>query len=372
MNCPLQMKRCGGCSRLSVPYENQLRFKTERVRKFFPMAGKIIGMDQPMHYRNKVISAFAWNKDGLISGMYAYGTHYVLPVNECLLENIRADDIVVILRKILSKQGIKAYDEDKKTGLVRFVQVRYAQKTGQALVTIVTAREDFPQGKQIAMELCAACPDVRGVVQNINPRPGSAVLGFREKLLWGRPFIEDELCGLQLMLTSRCFYQVNSAQAAKLYEKALDMAQITEKDSVLDAYCGIGIIGLIASGQARQVVGIELNADSVRMAIENAKRNGRQNITFKQGDAGQVLEKTREHFSLVLLDPPREGCSGQFLQALIQHQPDRICYISCNVETQARDCDALKKAGYTVRACQPVDLFPHTDHVENIVLLSGK
>lgn len=367
--CPLQQKRCGGCSRLSVPYEKQLHAKDERVRALFPFAKKIIGMDTPVHYRNKIISAYAHDKTGLISGLYAFGTHYVLPVNACLLESVRGDDIAVLVRKTLAKFDIKSYDENKKTGLIRFVQVRYAHITKQALVTLVTAKEELPHANEIAAEIRAVCPDVRSVVQNINPRPGSAVLGFKERVLSGDGIIEDELCGVRIRLSSRCFYQINSIQAEKLYDKALDMCQITEKDTVLDAYCGIGVIGLIAAKKAGQVVGIELNADSVRQANLNATLNHLSNIRFIQGDAAQKIRDAAQSFDIALLDPPREGASQEFLAALCEKEPKKICYISCNIVTQKRDVDFLAQHGYRAVACQPVDLFPHTNHIESIVLL---
>lgn len=368
MNCPLQARRCGGCTRLSVPYEKQLRVKQDKVNRFFPGARPILYMKNPTHYRNKVIAAFAHDKSGLISGMYAFGTHYVLPVDQCLLENARADEIVCTLRRILEKNGVRAYDEDKKTGLIRFVQARFAEKTRQALVTIVTAAPEFKEGVKVAQELKKACPDVRSVVQNINQRPGSAVLGALERMLLGDGVIEDTLCGKRLLLSSRSFYQVNSAQAARLYEAALNMTHITKNDTVLDAYCGVGVIGLIAADKADAVVGIEINADAVRMARENAKMNHVENIRFVQGDAGKMMQDIGFKPTVALLDPPRAGCDEAFLSALCALGPKKICYISCDIETQARDAGFLRKNGYRLLAAQPVDMFPHTDHIENIGL----
>ncbi len=370
MKCPLQQRRCGGCSRLSVPYENQLKFKTEKTRALFPCAKFILGMAEPVHYRNKVISAFAFNKSGLISGMYAYGTHYVLPIDECLLENKRADEIVCATRDILSAYKIKAYDENKKTGLLRFVVVRYAQATGQALVTLVTANEQLHAAHDIAAQIKKTCPDVRTVVQNINPRVGSAVLGFQEHILLGDGVIEDILCGQRLLISSRSFYQVNSSQAAVLYQKALDMTQLSPNDTVVDAYCGIGVIGMIAAQRVKKVIGIELNAEAIRMAKKNAALNHLNNIEFLQGDAGKILPTLKDTPDAVLLDPPRSGCDEAFLSALCTLSPKKICYISCNVTTQKRDIDILEKYGYCLLSAQPVDMFPHTEHIETVVLLS--
>ena len=368
MNCPLQAKRCGGCSRLSVPYQKQLMYKQEKVKKLFACATPIIGMKEPVHYRNKVISAFSHDRSGLISGMYAFGTHYVLPVDSCLLENARADEIICELRRILAAHGVRAYDENSKKGLIRFAVVRYAQKTKQGLVTIVTARQEFPCGAEIAQELNLACPDVRTVVQNVNDRAGSAVMGFRETVLFGEGRIEDELCGLTLQLSSRAFYQVNSPQTEKLYQAAINMAQVSREDHVLDAYCGIGVIGLLAAKRADRVTGIELNADAVHLAIENAAKNKIDNTEFIQGDTARVMEKLDRPFSIAFLDPPRAGCDEAFLRSLCAVAPKKICYIACDIMTQARDAQYLKSHGYSLIAAQPVDMFPHTDHIENICL----
>ncbi len=370
MNCPLQARRCGGCTRLSVPYEQQLAFKQKYTARLFPGADvyPIIGMETPYHYRNKVISAFAHDKSGLISGTFAYGTHYVLPVEECLLENEEADRVVRVLRGILNARHIKAYDEDRRSGLIRFVQVRYAIKTGEALVTVVTAQEAFPCSDEIARELMERCPCVKTVVQNVNPRPGSLVLGTREKVLAGPGTIRDEFLGLHVILSSRSFYQINTAQAQVLYQKALDMSGLRPDDSALDVYCGIGLIGLLASRQVKRVTGIEINHSAIQNARSMAKINGAGNVSFLQGDAS--LMRSMKDISLALLDPPRSGLDAAALDALLSLRPERICYISCNPVTQARDLKALSSAGYRLHAVQPVDMFPHTDHVETVASLS--
>ncbi len=371
MNCPLQARRCGGCTRLSVPYEKQLAFKQKKVESLFPgvPVRPIIGMKEPYHYRNKVISAFAHDRNGLISGMYAFGTHYVLPTDHCLLENKAAGKIVVVLRELLSDAGVKAYDEDKKTGLIRFVQVRYAERTKQALVTIVTSQPSFEAGKEIAGQLISRCPEVRTVVQNINPRETSAVLGFQEKLLAGSGYIEDQFLDKKVRLSSRAFYQVNTLQAEKLYQQALQLSELKSSDRVLDVYCGIGLIGLLASDTAKEVTGIEINASAVRDAQMIAKENHADHITFQLGDAAAFMKKQTDA-SLVLLDPPRMGLDRKAVDALISLSPERICYISCNPETQARDVRLLSAAGYRPKVLQPVDMFPHTDHIETVLSLS--
>ena len=371
MNCPLQARRCGGCTRLSVPYEKQLAFKQKKVESLFPgiPVQPIIGMDEPFHYRNKVISAFAHNQSGLISGMYAYGTHYVLPTDDCLLENRHAGRIIRVLRGLLSDARIKAYDEDRKTGLIRFVQVRYAERTKQALVTIVTSQPVFDAGQEIARQLMKRCPDVRTVVQNINPRSTSAVLGFQERILAGPGFIEDLFLDKKVRLSSRAFYQINTVQAEKLYLKALSLSRMKQDDLVLDAYCGIGLIGLLAADQVQEVTGVEINAAAVRDAETIARLNDAGQISFHTGDAAAFMKKN-SGYSLVFLDPPRCGLDKNAIDALIRLAPERICYISCNPETQARDYRFLSAAGYRADILQPVDMFPHTDHIESIMILT--
>ena len=370
MNCPLQKRRCGGCSRLSVPYEKQARVKQDKVRALFGKSRAILSMEDPTRYRNKVISAFAWDRSGLISGMYAFGTHFVLPTDDCLLENQRADEIVCAARKALADLNVKAFDENKKTGLIRFVQVRRAMNTGEALVTLVFYQDTEKIARAAAEKIMAACPDVRGVVLNVNDREGSAVLGFREKILAGEGTIRDTICGLSVLISSRSFYQVNTAQAERLYASAVQMAELGKNDFVIDAYCGIGIIGLLAAKRAKRVLGVELNGEAVRLAKENAKLNDAENIEFLQGDVEKVLKTRPEKPDAVFLDPPRAGCGEAFLAALCALAPQKIVYISCDVTTQRRDADFLEKNGYAIRRVQPVDMFPHTDHIENVVLLS--
>ena len=370
MKCSLQAKRCGGCTRLSVPYEKQLTFKQNKVRALFGKAAPIVGMKEPYHYRNKVISAFAFDKQGLISGMYAYGTHYVLPTDECLLENERASEIVAIVRDILSKLGVHAYDEKRKNGVLRFVQVRYAKKTKQALLTVVTNQPNMPHLRTFVQQVTERCPDVVSIVHNQNERAGSAVLGFQEVVIYGNGTIQDVLCGKKFNIASRSFYQVNSLQTERLYDAAIGMAKLTKEDTILDAYCGIGTIGIIASKYAKKVIGIEINSAAVKLAKQNAILNGVKNITFRQGDAGKELIKMEEHMDVVILDPPRSGSDKAFMQAIIDRKPKKVVYISCDINTQHRDIQPLLKAGYTIQNVKPVDMFPHTEHIECVVLLT--
>ena len=370
LHCPLQARRCGGCTRLSVPYERQLKYKQQQLEKLFDRVMPIMGMENPYRYRNKIIAAAAHDRNGLLTGQYVYGTHYVLRQDDCLLENAEAVRIVNTVRDILNSHHVLAWDEEKRTGLLRFIQVRYATRTGQALVTLVTADVNFPEGRVIAQEICDQLPAVRGVNQNINRRTGSAVLGFEQVTLAGRPMIEDRMCGLRVRLSSGAFYQVNTVMAEKLYQKAIELADPGSDDTVIDAYCGIGLIGMLAATRAGQVIGIEQNPSAVRLAQQIARENGIEHIHFERGDAARVLHQYTEKADTVLLDPPREGLSAAMTDALCRMLPRQIVYISCNPVTQARDIRLLAGAGYRCSPVWPFDLFPHTEHVESVVKLA--
>lgn len=370
MICPLTEKGCGGCMELDVPYGEHLKRKQAAVAKLFPQALPIVGMEDPRHYRGKVLSTFANGRDGLYSGMYAAGSHRVLSVRDCLLNDRRADEIVIAARRILADAGLRAYHEDAGTGTLRHMQVRRAGGTGEVLVTLVTPSDTLPDGVALAKSICEACSDVRSVVQNINPRKTSAVLGFREKTLWGPGFITDRLMGRAFRVSSRSFTQVNTRQTEKLYAKALALADLSQSETVLDAYCGAGAIGILAAAQVARVTGIEFNADAVKNAEVNARLNELENIVFLRGDAGRVLREKALAPDVVFVDPPRAGCDGAFLAALCAAKPRKIVYISCCPQTQARDAATLCKNGYALQRAQPVDMFPFTPHVENVILLS--
>ena len=370
MKCGMAAKGCGGCGGMEKPYPEALREKEQAFRKLFPDARPIVPAVSPLRYRNKVLRTFANGKTDLYAGMYKAGTHQILSVRECLLENSRASKIAMTALQILAEMGLPAYREDFRKGLLRHMQVRRCPGTGEALFTLVTGTKDFPGGQAFAARLMAACPEVKGVTQNINDRTTSAVMGFQDRLLGGKDEIRDTLSGLTVYLTSRSFYQVNSAMAEKLYACAVDAANLQKSDTVLDAYCGVGVIGMLAAKNAGQVTGIELVKPAVRCAEKAAKANGIGNIRFLCGDAAKVLQEQETHFTVVFTDPPRSGCSPEFLEALIAAAPEKIVYVSCCPETLRRDADILRAHGYKMDHPRPFDLFPYTEHVETVVLLS--
>ena len=375
--CPYQ-KKCGGCTYLNLSYEEQLAKKEQFLKKtlkgIVPVKG-IVGMENPYHYRNKVNSAFARKKDGtIISGIYEKGTHKVVPVDECLLEDQRADAIIRDIRSLLKSFKIMIYNEDSGYGLLRHVMVRTGFTSGEIMVVLVCVSPVFPSKNNFVKALRKLPPEITTIVLNVNDRTDSMVLGKRDIVLFGRGYIEDELCGCTFRISPQSFYQVNPAQTEKLYGLALEYAGLTGNETVWDLYCGIGTIGIALSSHAKKVIGVELNPQAVKDAQTNADLNHIKNIQFVNEDAGDFLVRYAEggKADVVIMDPPRSGSTPEFLQSLLQIKPKRIVYISCNPETQVRDVCVLQKGGYKVEACEGYDMFPHTFHIENIVLMTLK
>lgn len=424
--CPVDA-RCGGCKNLCVPYTKQLIDKQLRIERLFaPLApdgtiSLIKGMKDPYHYRNKVISPFAPGKKlpprgqdrkttdprdrkaadargakgskgkrpqaryEILTGMYAAGSHELVPTDKCLIENETAKKVVLAVRDIMRKHDVAPYREDTGTGFMRHVVVRIGHTSGEVLVTLVTNSDDFPSSKSFCRELIRLCPAVTTVVQNVNERQTNVILGDKERVLYGPGFILDELCGLSFRISSKSFYQVNATQTEVLYRAAMDLAGFDGTQVAIDAYCGTGTIGLVAakSGAAR-VIGVDSVESAIRDARTNARHNGVENAEFVAGDATDFMcelakegvlgaseqeEGAQAGGLVVLMDPPRAGSTEEFLRAAAALAPKRIVYISCNPETQARDVEFLDSMGYAVVAVQPVDMFPHTDHIECIVAL---
>ena len=371
-------RKCGACQLQNMSYPQQLSWKMAKTIKLLSRFGhveEIIGMETPYHYRNKAQAAFGRTARGkMISGIYQSGTHIIAATDQCFLESAKADEIIVTIRRLAESFKIQVYNEDTHAGCLRHVLVRNGAVSGQILVAIVTATPVFPGKTNFVRELVKLHPEITTVVQNINPAHDSMVLGKRQVVLYGKGYIEDTLCGCVFRISARSFYQINSIQTEKLYQIALEYADLSKNDILLDAYCGIGTIGLIAAKQSGcQVIGVESNEDAVRDAVINKKRNGVDSIRFLCEDAGKymtTLSASGEKVDVLICDPPRAGCSRDFLQACAVLSPKRIVYISCNPQTQSRDLLFLTKKGYHVCKIQPVDMFPHTAHVETVVLLT--
>ena len=374
--CPVY-KKCGGCQLLHIPYDKQLKQKQEQLKGLlgsFCRMESFMGMEQPLHYRHKVHAVFDRDRKGnAISGVYKAGTHIVVPVENCLLENEKADAIIATIRGLLKSFKIKTYDEDTGYGLLRHVLIRTGYATSQIMVVLVLASPIMPSKNNFVKALRKEHPEITTVVINVNDKQTSMVLGEKEQVIYGPGYIEDRLCGMTFKISPRSFYQVNPAQTEKLYGKAIEYAALTGKETVLDAYCGTGTIGMIAAKKAGKVIGVELNRDAVKDAVINAKRNQVSNIQFYQKDAGEFmvqLADRKEKIDVVFMDPPRSGSDEKFLSSLIKLAPEKVVYVSCNPETLARDLKYLVKRGYEVKRGVGIDMFPETEHVETVVLLS--
>ena len=375
--CPVSA-RCGGCKWINIGYKEQLEAKSTRFRRLmepFCRPEPIIAMEEPTLYRNKVHAAFGEDRrHNAISGIYEEKSHRIVPVDSCLIENQKADQIIVSIRGLLKSFKIRPYHEDTGYGLLRHVLVRTGHATGQIMVVLVLGSPIMPSKNNFVKALLKLHPEITTIVVNVNDRDTSMVLGEKQQVIYGKGYIEDELCGRTFRISPKSFYQINPVQTEKLYHKAMEYAGLTGKETVLDAYCGTGTIGMIASARAGEVMGVELNKDAVRDAVSNAKRNGISNIRFYQHDAGDFLLEMAQQgakLDLLFMDPPRSGSSEAFLNAAGKIAPKRIVYISCNPETLVRDLKILAKKGYQVKRCAAVDMFPFTESVEAVCLLSN-
>ena len=377
-NCPVY-KKCGGCQLQNLSYPEQLKFKqnkVERLLKKFCKVEPIIGMENPYHYRNKVQSAFYTNKSGkIISGVYQSGTHHVVGIDSCQTEDIIADKIIVAVRKLLPSFKMTTYNEDTGKGFLRHILVKRGFATNQIMLVLVTGTPVFPSKNNFVKAILKQFPEITTIVQNVNNYNTNLVLGDNQKVLYGKGYIEDILCGCRFRISPKSFYQINPVQTEVLYNTAMEYADLKGNETVLDTYCGIGTIGIVAAKRgAGRVIGVELNGDAVRDAIVNARANNLKNIRFYKGDAGEFMYETSdedEKPDVVFMDPPRAGSDTKFLDSLIKMSPKTVVYVSCNPETLARDIDYLgKNSDYKVQKIQPVDMFPHTAHVETVCLLS--
>lgn len=377
-SCPVY-KKCGGCQLQNLSYPEQLKFKqnkVERLLKKFCKVEPIIGMENPYHYRNKVQAAFYTDRRGkIISGVYQSGTHHVVGVDSCQTEDVIADKIIVAVRKLLPSFKMTTYNEDTGKGFLRHILVKRGFATNQIMLVLVTGTPVFPSKNNFVKAVLKQFPEITTIVQNVNNYNTNLVLGDNQKVLYGKGYIEDILCGCRFRISPKSFYQINPVQTEVLYNTAMEYADLKGNETVLDTYCGIGTIGIVAAKRgAGRVIGVELNGDAVRDAIVNAKANNLKNIRFYKGDAGEFMYEAAdedEKPDVVFMDPPRAGSDTKFLDSLIKMSPKTAVYVSCNPETLARDLEYLTKhSDYQIRKIQPVDMFPHTAHTECVCLIS--
>ncbi len=373
--CPVY-KKCGGCQLQNLTYDMQLKHKQIKCIKLLGRAGhvdEIIGMDDPYHYRCKVQAAFATIRGNVVSGVYQSSTHRIVPVDSCMLEDKAASEIILTLRKLIKSFKIKTYNMENGTGFLRHVLIRRGYYTGQIMVVLVTAEEQFPSVTSFVNALVGRHPEITTVVQNVSKKSVNLVLGEKSNVLYGDGYIEDTIDGYRFRISPKSFYQVNPQMTTLLYGKAIEFMGLTGKETVIDAYCGTGTIGILASRNAGKVIGVELNKDAVRDAKENARLNGCGNVEFHAGDAGEFMVEMAnagKTADVVIMDPPRAGSDIKFMRSVVKLSPKRVVYVSCNPETLSHDLTYFGQNGYTAKKIQPYDLFPHTGHCECVVLLS--
>lgn len=375
--CPVA-KLCGGCNFWHMDYQEELRLKAQRVKTCLNrLAGEnleevpIAGAETCLGYRNKAQYPVAVKKGRAYAGFFRAGTHDVVENDRCRILPEETDQVKAIVMDHVNQYRISVYDEQTHKGLLRHIYVRRGAVSGQILLCLVVNGGSFPKWEALAERL-KAVEGFHSLVLAVNRRPGNAVLGDEFITLYGPGCIEDTLCGLTFRLSPRSFYQVNHAQAQRLYELAVSQAAISKADTVLDLYCGVGTITLVMAKAAGRAIGVEVVPQAVEDARENAARNGIQNAEFFCADAGQAaleLEGQGVRPDVIVVDPPRKGLSGDAIEAIARMAPRRLVYVSCDPATLARDVALLKERGYALKAAQAADLFPRCAHVESICCL---
>ena len=376
--CPY-FKKCGACQMIDTPYDKQLRQKhahvAELLEPYTRVAG-FIGMEEPEHYRCKVHAVFTHDKKGNpLSGIYREGTHDVVPIESCLLEDQKADAIIASIRGMLKSFKIKTYDEDNGFGLLRHVLIRIGKNTGEIMVVLVTVSPIFPSKNNFVKALLKQHPEITTIVLNVNDKQTSMILGDKEKPMYGPGFIYDICCGMKFKISPKSFYQVNPIQQEVLYNTAIEMAELKGDEVALDCYSGVGTIGIIASPHVREVISVELNKDAVKDAKINAKINDVNNITFYENDATRFMQQMAESgdkVDVVFMDPPRAGSTPEFIDSVATLAPRKVVYISCSPDSLARDLALFAKKKYKAEKAIPVDMFPFTRSIETVVLLTAK
>lgn len=374
-------KRCGGCSLQHLNYNAQLNFKTDTVRENIKRIGKlegvfvhdIIGMETAMYYRNKAQYPVGINKEGISIGFYAPRSHDIVNNDACHIQNQTSDVVKCVVKEFIEENKISVYDELSGKGLVRHVITRVGFRTKEVMVVLVINGNDLPFIDRLVEKITKKIPEVKSIILNINKKDTNVILGNKNKVIFGQPKIVDYIGKYKFEISPLSFYQVNPIQTEVLYSKALEYADLTGNETVFDLYCGIGTISLFLSEKAKKVYGVEVVEDAIKDAKRNAEINNVENVEFLVGGAENVVPKIYEQgvkADVVVVDPPRKGCDELLLKTLVDMKPKRIVYVSCNPSTLARDLKYLDENGYRTVEVQPVDMFPHTGHVETVVLMS--
>jgi tRNA (uracil-5-)-methyltransferase len=381
--CPVY-EQCGGCQLQHLDYEAQLREKRDIVIQAFERHCRIpveklqiqptVGMDHPWNYRNKSQFQVGKRKEKVIAGLYGLNSHQLIDISECLIQHQATNRVTNIVKMILEDLRIPIYDERKRTGLVRTIVARVGFHTGDVQLVLITAKKDIPRKELFVAEIKRRLPEVKSIVQNINGQKTSLIFGEETLLLEGEEYIQEVLGDLSFELSARAFFQLNPLQTAKLYDEVKKAAALTGKEKVVDAYCGVGTIGLWLAKEAGEIRGMDIIPEAIEDAKKNAAKHGFTNATYMTGKAETLLPKwVKEGWKpdVVIVDPPRTGCDDQLLRTILQVKPKKIVYVSCNPSSLARDIDRLSQL-YTIDYIQPVDMFPHTAHVECVTKLTLK
>ncbi|SDC08984.1 23S rRNA m(5)U-1939 methyltransferase [Pelagirhabdus alkalitolerans] len=374
-------KLCGGCQLQHMSYTMQLNMKHKTVKDNLRKIGHIeiepnptIGMEDPWRYRNKVQIPVSSKNGELTTGFYKKRSHEIIDtMDRCIITSEVNDRMVEAVRKIANDLGITSYDEKSHRGMLRHIVVRSSETTDQTMIVIVTRTKDLPHKKKLIKQLTETYPNIKSIMHNVNPNRTNVIMGKETTCLWGEDYIYDTMDGIHFAISAKSFYQVNSDQTKVLYDKALEYAGLTGKETVIDAYCGIGTISLFLAKKAKHVYGVEVVPEAIEDAKKNAELNQIENADFYVGQAEDVMTQWSEGGftpDVIVVDPPRKGCDEALLDSMIKMNPDRIVYVSCNPSTLARDLAILKEGSYQIDKVQPVDMFPQTHHVENVVLMS--
>lgn len=366
-----------------MTYAAQLRFKQQQVENVMQRIAKmpevpvlnIIGMEEPWGYRNKAQVPVRKKHGELMTGFFRKNSHDLVALEDFYIQDPRIDEAIIVVRDILRKYGVKPYNEKDNTGNIRHIIVRRGHFTGEMMIVLVTRTAKLFPTSKIIPDIREALPEVVSIVQNVNSKRTNVILGQEAIVLFGEDKYKDQLMGNTFEISHRSFYQVNSVQTERLYQTALDFAQLSDEETVIDAYCGIGTITLALAKQAKEVYGIEIVEPAVEDAKRNAALNGVENVTYQAGAAEEVMLEWAEDgrsADLLVVDPPRKGLEGQFIDAVLEMKPAKMVYVSCNPSTLARDLALLAEGGYNVEKIQPVDMFPQTTHIESVTLLTRK
>lgn len=371
---------CGGCQLQHLSYEAQLQQKQKQVRDVIDRIAKlphvpvhpVKGMQDPWRYRNKSQIPFSERNGHVVSGFFKTRTHQIVDTDVCIIQSEEADELMSTLKHEMHALGLDAYDEKAHRGMLRHLIVRKGRATGEIMVVLVTLKKKFPQKQAVVDLIKRVVPEVTSIMQNVNPDKTNVIFGNETINLDGKSVIIDKIGDIQFEISARSFYQVNPVQTEVLYGQALEYAQLSGDETVIDAYCGIGTISLFLAQQAKEVYGVEIVPQAIEDAKRNAELNGLANAHFEAGAAEDVIPRwyaEGKRFDVLVVDPPRKGCDEKLLQTILKYKPERVVYVSCNPGTLARDLRILEDGGYETQEVQPVDMFPQSSHVETVTLL---